>query len=202
MCMPTDCARQTHTVTELMTHTVLPCLQIDGIKGNQSAAVKWAPKGSARANPQFQSHKSNQRLAQPLQAKDPALQRGQGGHAEGPKADSLHQGQPAADQALPTGQTANAERPEHAPKRAQKLQAHRHDTDPGQPASDKHAHRGQSAQAQGVETDARVVGTALEEAAAMRDSANDSEWLAIAQNVLDAKQMQAGPNFTAPQVSP
>lgn len=33
--------------------------------------------------------------------------------------------------------------------------------------------------------------TALEEAAAMHDSAQDSEWLAIAENIPDGKQMQA-----------
>lgn len=34
-------------------------------------------------------------------------------------------------------------------------------------------------------------GTALEEAAALRDSAQDPEWLTIAQKVPDGKQMQA-----------
>lgn len=41
-------------------------------------------------------------------------------------------------------------------------------------------------------TDLMDQATALEEAAASRDSAQDPEWLAIAQNVPDGKQMQAG----------
>ena len=40
-------------------------------------------------------------------------------------------------------------------------------------------------------TDLMDRATALEEAAALRDSAQDPEWLAIAQNIPDGKQMQA-----------
>lgn len=68
--------------------------------------------------------------------------------------------------------------------------AHMHDRTQHHAASSDRAHTSK----EGLKAEsADVVGqaTALEAAAALQDSAQDPEWLAIAQNVPDGKQMQA-----------
>jgi len=139
---------------------------------DQDLGAKPAPQGSASTNPPSHPHRPHQRaLPRPAPPAKP------GGSALG---------QQVTDSA--------------APVRQQQL----HDQPPGsepmpheQRAALKPAPRGPGQQANAAPA---LQAAALEKAAARRDSGNDSEWMAIGQQVPEGRQVQAGADDAAAQV--
>ena len=139
------------------------------------AKLKPAPQGSASANPSCHPHRPHQRaLPSPVPSAKPG---------------KSALGQQVSDSA--------------APARQQQLHDQPPDSEPmphEQRAALKPAPRGPGQKAHAQATAPALQAAALEKAAAQRDSGNDSEWMAIGQQVPEGMQVQAGAEDVAAQV--
>lgn len=142
---------------------------------DQDLVAKPAPQGSASSNPPSHPQRPHQRaLPSPAPSAKP--------------------GGPALGQ-----QVTNSA----APARQQQLHDQPPDSEPmphEQRAGLKAAPRGPGQQAHAQDAAPALQAAALEKAAAQRDSGNDSEWMAIGQQVPEARQVQAGADDAAAQV--
>lgn len=138
---------------------------------DQDLVAKPAPQGSALANPPDHPHRSHQRA---LPSPAPSA-----------KPDGSALNQPVTNSA--------------GPVRRQQLHDQPPDSEPmpnEQCAALKPAPRGPGQLPAALALQA----AALEKAAAQRDSGNDSEWMAIGQQVPEGRQVQAGADDAAAQV--
>ncbi|KAA6422484.1 MAG: hypothetical protein FRX49_07659 [Trebouxia sp. A1-2] len=140
---------------------------------DQDLVAKPAPQGSALANPPDHPHRSHQRA---LPSPAPSA-----------KPDGSALNQPVTNSA--------------GPVRRQQLHDQPPDSEPmpnEQCAALKPAPRGPGQLPAALALQA----AALEKAAAQRDSGNDSEWMAIGQQVPEGRQVQAGADDAAAQAEP